>query len=123
MFYQQELRWAAEAEALKPCLNHELLPAADVVCAREEPAAWQGWTVDRIAAPEEIYGKEQPRSWEYTFDFGRYCVGFPVLEFEFTKRVDAPFRLELKWRKLLMNLPVISTHIMVRSDAAGCRRL
>ena len=96
MFYQQELRWAEEAEALKPCLNHELLPAADVVCVREEPAAWQGWTVDRVAAPEEIYGKEQPCSWEYTFDFGRYCVGFPVLEFEFTKRMDAPFRLELK---------------------------
>lgn len=96
MFYRRELRWAEEAEALKPYLNHELFPAVDVVRVREESAAWQGWAVERAAAPEEIYGKELPRSWEYTFDFGRYCVGFPVLEFEFTKRVDAPFRLELK---------------------------
>ncbi len=96
MFYQQELRWAEEAELLKPRLTHEPVPAAAVVQAKENPAAWQGWTVERIAAPEEIYGRELPRSWEYTFDFGRYCVGSPILNFEFTGLFDAPFRLEIK---------------------------
>ena len=93
MFYQRELRWAEEAEALKPELHHEPISPVAVVEAEEDPAAWQGWKVRRVAAPEEVFGRELPRSWEYTFDFGRYCVGFPVFHFEFSGLFDAPFRL------------------------------
>ena len=96
MFYQRELRWAEEAEALKPELHHERISPVAVVKAEEDPAAWQGWRVRHVAAPEEVFGRELPRSWEYTFDFGRYCVGFPVFHFEFSGLFDAPFRLEVK---------------------------
>lgn len=96
MFYQRELRWAEEAEALKPELHHEPISPVAVVEAQEDPAAWQGWKVRRVAAPGEVFGRELPRSWEYTFDFGRYCVGFPIFHFEFSGLFDAPFRLEVK---------------------------
>lgn len=96
LFYHKELQWAAEAEDLKPELHHKTIPARTIVIPVADPAAWQGWKTAATAAPETVYGRKLPRSWEYVFDFGRLCVGYPVLEFEFTGLYDAPFRLELK---------------------------
>ncbi|MGF0038012.1 hypothetical protein [Victivallis vadensis] len=96
MFYQEELRWAREAEALKPHLIHEMISTVSVVRTEEDSAVWQGWKIRPIASPEDIFNRELPHTWEYTFDFGRFCVGFPVLDFEFIGLFDAPFRLEIK---------------------------
>lgn len=97
MYYQQEVQWAAAAEALKPQLIHRIVQPVAMVKAVEDPAVWQGWRCERIASPQEVLGQAQPTCWEHTFDFGTLCVGYVTLKLQIQGIVDAPLRIEVKF--------------------------
>ena len=96
MFSGKSEQWKMVARALKRPLNHQWADADSVVRIVSDPSCRQGFRQEVIAPVGEILGKELPSDWEYTFDFGRYCVGYPVIVLDYHGIFDAPFRLEYK---------------------------
>ena len=95
-FSEQTERWKAIADSLMPQLNHQWRTAVSIVRMVPDSTVWQGIRSEEISSVPEILDKELPETWEYIFDFGEYCVGYPEIELEFRGVFDAPYRLEYK---------------------------
>ena len=96
MYFNDAVRWAEEAEALRPELVHRRVFPVRLVRPVPDPAAWQGWRAVPAGELREVLHVGQPRSWSCTFDMGEYCVGYIELTFRFRGRIDAPFRFRVK---------------------------
>lgn len=87
----------SRAESLIPTLYQKTVPAVNRVEAVGDSAAFQNVSMRTIEPAEAVFIRWNGKEVEYTFDFGRYCVGYLSIGWSFDRKVDSPLRVRFRF--------------------------
>lgn len=94
VYQAQRAAWLSKAEAEKPALIETRCRPQCIVRPVADPAAFQGWRMEKSGEMEELYGRSFKEVKSVTVDFGRHMTGYFTFFLKTIYRVqDAPVRI------------------------------